>query len=72
MLVAQIRMCITLGVLGLIGIAFSFLALLDIAHGEPDTRLEWAVVRGTTALLVIFIAQTIVTLLRARKLLASK
>jgi hypothetical protein len=65
-------MSIALGVLALIGIVFSWLALLDIAHGEPDVNLEWAVVRGTAAVLLMFIAQSIVTLARAKKALSAK
>ena len=67
MLHKWIRMSIALGVLALIGLAFSFLALLDIAHGEADTRLEWATLRATAALLLIFIAQAIVTLARVNR-----
>ena len=72
MLRKQIRMAIALGVLGIIGLAISFPALLRIAHGEADTRMEWATVRATTAVLLIFIAQSIVTLVKANKALASK
>jgi uncharacterized membrane protein len=72
MLQTQIRMSIVLGILALVGIALSFLALLDIAHGEPDTRLEWATVRATAAVMLMFIAQSLVTLVRARKALGTK
>ena len=71
MLQTHIRMSIALGVLALIGIAFSFLALLDVAHGEPDLRMEWATVRATAAILLIFIAQAIVTLVRAKRALTA-
>jgi hypothetical protein len=67
MLHKLIRMSIALGVIALIAVAFSFLALLDIAHGEADLRLEWAIIRGSAALLIIFIAQAIVTLVRANR-----
>lgn len=72
MLRKQIRMAIALGVLGIIGLAFSFPALLRIAHGEADTRMEWATVRATTAVLLIFIAQSLFTLVKVSKVIPKK
>jgi hypothetical protein len=72
MLQTQIRMSIALGILALAGIGFSALALLDIAHGETDVNLEWAVVRATAGILLMFIAQSIVTLVRAKRALSGK
>jgi len=72
MLRTQIRMSITLGILGAIGIAASFPALLHIAHHDADTRMEWATVRATAAVLLMFIAQAIVTLVKANKAITAK
>jgi hypothetical protein len=72
MLRTQIRMSVALGVLAVIGLASSFLALTDIAHGEPDLKLEWAVVRATAAVLLMFIAQSLVTLVRANRAISVK
>ena len=72
MLRKQIRMAIALGILGIIGIAVSFPALVRIAHGEADTRMEWATVRATAAVLLIFIAQSLVTLVKASKFISAK
>ena len=72
MLHKQIRMAIALGVLGIIGLGFSFPALLRIAHGATDTRMEWATVRATSAVMIIFIVQSIVTLVKADKALSKK
>jgi uncharacterized membrane protein len=51
-----------LGVLSVIGLVLSLLALTDIAHGEPDVTLEWWVVRVAYLLVVLFQVTALVTL----------
>ena len=43
-----------LGPLSMVGIVLAVLALQDIAHGEPDVRLEWIVVRIAFLLILAF------------------
>jgi hypothetical protein len=48
-----------LALISLAAIILSHLALTDIAHGEPDLRLEWTILRLTAGLLLIFIIFTL-------------
>ena len=59
-----IRRTVALGIITLVAMVFSFLAFTDIAHGEEDVTLEFAVLRVTALLIVMFIALTFVTLWR--------
>ena len=59
------RMTIALGILTLMGLLFSFLALIDIGHGEQDLTLEWAALRVTALIIVMFVFMTFTTLRRA-------
>lgn len=52
----------TLGFLSLLALAFSHLALTDIAHGEADLSMEWGVLRASALVILMFIALTLVTL----------
>ena len=63
------RMSITLGILTLIALCFSCLALTDIANKESDLALEWAVLRVTSLIILMFVALTVMTL---RRVLQSK
>ena len=72
MLRAQIRMSIALGVLSIIGLAFSVAALSDIARGEADVSMEWRAVRATVVVLLIFIAMSLATLTRAARAMHSQ
>ncbi len=63
-----IRMTIALGVLSLVALAVSHLALTDIAHGESDVSLEWHILRASALVILMFIALTLVTLRRVLKL----
>jgi hypothetical protein len=56
-----------LGYISLAALILSHLALTDIAHGEPDVRLEWAILRLTAGLLLIFIILTLITTKRVLK-----
>ncbi len=51
-----------LGIVSVVGLLVSLLALTDIAHGEPDVTLEWWVVRVAYLLIVLFQAAALVTL----------
>lgn len=46
---------IGLGLVSLLAMGLSHLALVDIAHGEPDTRLEWIVLRVSALILFTFV-----------------
>jgi len=59
---------LSLGILSLIAMAFSHLALTDIVHGEADVSLEWAILRITALVLLGFIGSTFFTLIRILKL----
>lgn len=54
-----------LGLLSLIALGFSNLALTDIAHGEPNAALEWAVLRISAAVIAIFVVSALIALRRA-------
>ena len=56
------RMTMTLGVMVLIALAFSVLALNDIAQGESDLNLEWAALRVTALLIVMFVGLSMATI----------
>lgn len=65
----SIKASIALGVLSLIALVVSHLALTDIAGGEGDVSLEWSVLRVCFALVLFFIAAAILTLRRALKMI---
>jgi cell division protein FtsW (lipid II flippase) len=50
------------GFLSLLALLFLYLALVDIAHGEPDLVLEWRVVGVCLLILFSFTISTFVTL----------
>ncbi len=53
---------VVLGVVSVVGLLVSLLALTDIAHGEPDVTLEWWVVRVAYLSVVLFQVAALVTL----------
>ena len=58
---------IILGILTLLSILFSHLALTDIYHQtEPDLGLEWSIVRLGYLLTFIFIIIALVTILKKK------
>jgi hypothetical protein len=59
---------LSLGILSLIAMAFSHLALTDIAHGEANVSLEWTILRVTALVLLAFIGSSLFTLIRILKL----
>ena len=59
-----IRMSIALGVLSLIALGISFLALTDIRHGEADVSLEWKFLNFAALILLMYIFSGVVTLFR--------
>ena len=60
------RFVLALGALSGIALVGSFLALTDIAHGEPDLTLEWAVLRVGGLVVVTFHVAAVGFLLRMR------
>ena len=64
----QAGVAIALGVLSLVAMGFSHLALTDIARGEVDASLEWFVVQASGILLLLFTILSLATLTRVLKL----
>lgn len=64
----NIIITLTLGILSLLAMALSHLALTDIAHGEANISLEWTILRVTTLILLTFIGSSLFTLIRVLKL----
>ena len=62
------RMALGLGVLSLFAIGASVFALDDIARGETDLTIEWAVLRVSALIVLMFIALSFVTLTRVLRL----
>jgi hypothetical protein len=53
---------LTLAILAFILLVFMILALMDIAHGEPNVVLEWGIVRfGLLVLFVLVVASAVCT-----------
>ena len=61
----QIRVTIVLGMLSLLAVLITHLALTDIYHGEADVTLEWNAVRICALVLLVFIGMALFTLRRA-------
>lgn len=59
---------LSLGILSLIAMALSHLALTDIAHGEAEVSVEWTILRVTALVLLAFIGSSFFTLIRVLKL----
>jgi hypothetical protein len=59
---------LSLGILSIIAMAFSHLALTDIVHGETNVSLEWTILRVTALVLLAFIGSSLFTLIRILKL----
>ena len=57
-----------LGVLSILALAFSHLALTDIWHGEGDLALEWNILRVAALILAAFIVIALVTFFRALRI----
>lgn len=58
------RRCIGLGLLSLLAVVVSHLALTDIRHAEDDLTLEWNVLRGCFAMILAFQVHALVILRR--------
>jgi hypothetical protein len=56
------RISLGLGVLSLLAVVASHLALTDIYHAEGDLALEWSVLRVCAAIIVSFQVLTLLTL----------
>lgn len=57
------RMTVTVGIMTVLGLALSFLALTDINHNtEPDLSQEWTIVRATFFLIILFIGLALATI----------
>ena len=62
------RMSIALAILSLVAMCFSYVALNDIAYQEADLSMEWAVLRVTALIILMFVALATVTLRRVLRL----
>ena len=61
-------MTLTLGIITLIGLLFSALALMNIYHNnEPNLNMEWSIVRISFLFTIMFVALSFVTILRIRE-----
>ncbi|MBI1875023.1 MAG: hypothetical protein HYS05_14200 [Acidobacteria bacterium] len=58
------RMSLALGVLSLLAVLLSHLALTDIYHGEADPGLEWRILRACFVVIFMFQVFALVTLAR--------
>ncbi|MBI4477621.1 MAG: hypothetical protein HY654_10635 [Acidobacteria bacterium] len=56
-----------MGLLSLVAILLSALALQDIYHGEADLSLEWRVLRGCFVVIFLFQISALVTLAKAAR-----
>jgi uncharacterized membrane protein len=63
----HIKVTLTLGVLSLLALVLSHLAVTDIAHGEANVELEWNVLRVCALVLLLFIGATLFMLRRVHK-----
>jgi hypothetical protein len=59
-----IRITLGLGILSVLGIFMSHLALTDIFHGEADLTLEWKALQISFLAIVTFHVSAIYTLIR--------
>ncbi|MFQ5651316.1 MAG: hypothetical protein ACE5IY_15375 [bacterium] len=65
----QIRVTISLGVVALVALLLSHLALTDIYRAEADVSLEWRVVRIGALVFLGFLGSALFTLGRALRVL---
>lgn len=61
---SQSLLGIILGVLSLIALAISHVALTDIVHGEPDPWQEWLALRLSAVVFVLFVGISLATFVR--------
>jgi hypothetical protein len=54
MMKRQVVIAFILGIVSLVAVFISHLALTDICHGESDLRLEWLALRICFAMIFIF------------------
>ena len=53
---------IVFGIISVVGIIFSHLALTDIWHGEPNTGTEWKVVQVAFFFIILFHVSAFITM----------
>ncbi|HLA90976.1 MAG TPA: hypothetical protein VJL28_11160 [Gemmatimonadaceae bacterium] len=58
------RACFVLGIVSLVAVLTSHLALTDIYHAEGDVDLEWGVLRVSLGVIVVFQLCALLTLRR--------
>jgi hypothetical protein len=57
-----------LGIVTLIGLFFSYLALTDIYHNtEPNLDTEWNIVKATLLITLLFIITSLITISKSSK-----
>ncbi len=62
-----VRMSYAAGMLVLVSVVLSITALSDITRGEPDTGLEWGMLRVTALLIVMHLGLTFALLRHVSK-----
>lgn len=65
-------MSFALGLLSLLAVLASHLALTDIYHGEADLNLEWRVLRASFVVVLMFQVFALVTLAKVSRGAAGK
>jgi uncharacterized membrane protein len=63
-LITQARLTFRLGILSLVAVVLSHLALTDIRHGEQDLTLEWRALQAAFATIIVFQVSALATLRR--------
>ena len=58
------RIAVVLGIVSIVAVVLSHLALTDIAHGEPDVTGEWLMLQVAFGAIVAFQAVALTTLVR--------
>ncbi len=64
-----VQLSLFLGVVSVLAVVASYLALTDISHGESDLSLEWGVLRAAFLVIVLFQVSALVTLGRVFRVL---
>jgi hypothetical protein len=57
----------SIGILSLMAMVFSHLALVDIFHGEENVSLEWLIVQVSAGILLLYICLSLFSLWKSRR-----
>ncbi len=63
-----VRISLTLGIITIISLLFSVLALMDIyQNNEPNLNMEWTIVKTNLLITLLFVIISSITTIRIRK-----